>query len=178
MKYVGVDLHKHLIVLCVAELADGRPKVVGRARFACNASEAIYAFFAELGPFQVVVEATAAYEWFFQLIEKLADRLVLAHPKKLRVIAESTRKSDKIDAEVLAIFLALDMIPQAYRPTPRVRQHRVLVRHRRWLQRRISAVKCKGVALGWPEDGPSARTIVTRPPLERRGRWRPFASVG
>jgi transposase len=143
MKYVGVDLHKHLIVLCVAVLVTGRPKVVKRARFGCDESEAIVAFFQELGPFQVVVEATAAYEWFFLLVENLADRLVLAHPKKLRVIAESTRKSDKIDAEVLAVFLALDMIPQAYRPPPRIRQHRVLVRHRCWSQRRITALKCK-----------------------------------
>ena len=143
MKYVGVDLHKHLIVLCVVVLVAGRPKVVKRARFRCDQSEAVRAFFQELGPFQVVVEATAAYEWFFVLIEDLADRLVLAHPKKLRVIAESTRKSDKIDAEVLGVFLALDMIPQAYRPTPRVRQHRVLVRHRCWLQRRITSLKCK-----------------------------------
>jgi len=143
MKYVGVDLHKHLIVLCVAVLAAGHPKVVKRARFRCEDSAAIRAFFLELGRFQVVVEATAAYEWFFLLIEDLADRVVLAHPKKLRVIAESTRKSDKIDAEVLAVFLARDMIPQAYRPTPRIRQHRVLVRHRCWLQRRITSLKCK-----------------------------------
>jgi transposase len=143
MKYVGVDLHKHLIVLCVVVLVAGRPKVVKRARFGCDESQALRAFFQELGSFQVVVEATAAYEWFFVLIEDLADRLVLAHPKKLRVIAESTRKSDKIDAEVLAVFLALDMIPQAYRPTPRIRQHRVLVRHRCWLQRRITSLKCK-----------------------------------
>jgi len=143
MKYVGVDLHKHLIVLCVVVPVAGRPKVVRRARFRCGEPEAIWAFFQELGPFQVVVEATAAYEWFFLLIEDLADRLVLAHPKKLRVIAESTRKSDKIDAEVLAVFLALDMIPQAYRPTPRIRQHRVLARHRCWLQRRITSLKCK-----------------------------------
>jgi hypothetical protein len=65
----------------------------------------------------------------------------LAHPKKLRVIAESTHKSDKIDAHILA--LALDMIPEAYRPSRRIRQYRVLVRHRRWLQSRITAVKCK-----------------------------------
>jgi transposase len=143
MKYVGVDLHKHLIVLCVAVLAAGRPKVVKRARLRCDDAGAIRAFFQGLGPFQAVVEATAAYEWFFVLIEDLADRLVLAHPKKLRVIAESTRKSDKIDAEVLAIFLALDMIPHAYRPTPRIRQHRVLVRHRCWLQRRITSLKSK-----------------------------------
>jgi|WetSurMetagenome_2_1015567.scaffolds.fasta_scaffold137227_2 transposase len=143
MKYVGVDLHKHVIVLCVVVLDAGRPKVVKRARFGCHESSAIRAFFRKLRTFQVVVEATAAYEWFFLLIENLADRLVLAHPKKLRVIAESTRKTDKIDAEVLAIFLALDMIPQAYRPTPRIRQHRVLVRHRCWLQRRITSLKCK-----------------------------------
>ncbi len=143
MKYVGVDLHKNLIVLCVAERVACRPKVVKRARFRCDRSDEVRAFFQELGPFQVVVEATAAYEWFFQLLEDLADRLVLAHPKKLRVIAESTRKTDKIDAEVLAVFLALDMIPQAYRPTPRIRQHRVLVRHRCWLQRRITSLKSK-----------------------------------
>ena len=143
MKYVGVDLHKHSIVLRVVVLVAGRPKVVERARFRCDQAEALRAFFQQLGPFQAVVEATAAYEWFFLLIEDLADRLVLAHPKKLRVIAESTRKSDKIDAQVLGIFLALDMIPQAYRPTPRIRQHRVLVRHRCWLQRRITSVKCK-----------------------------------
>jgi transposase len=143
MKYVGVDLHKHLIVLCVVVLVGKRPVVVKRARFGCQETQAIQAFFQELGRFEVVVEATAAYEWFFLLIEKMADRLVLAHPKKLRVIAESTRKSDKIDAEVLGVFLALDMIPESYRPAPRVRQHRVLVRHRCWLQRRITSLKCK-----------------------------------
>jgi transposase len=116
---------------------------VKRARFGCQDTQAICAFFQELGAFQVVVEATAAYEWFFLLIENMADRLVLAHPKKLRVIAESTRKSDKIDAEVLGVFLSLDMIPEAYRPTPRVRQHRVLTRHRCWLQRRITSLKSK-----------------------------------
>ena len=143
MKYVGVDLHKHVIVLCVVVLVGNRPKVVRRTRFCCRDTKVIRAFFQELGPFQVVVEATAAYEWFFQLTEDLADRLVLAHPKKLRVIAESTRKSDKIDAEVLGVFLALDMIPQSYRPTPRIRQYRTLVRHRCWLQRRITSLKCK-----------------------------------
>jgi transposase len=35
------------------------------------------------------------------------------------------------------------MIPESYRPTPRVRQHRVLVRHRNAVQKQITAVKCK-----------------------------------
>lgn len=154
MKYVGVDLHKHIIVLCVTALHRGRPKILQRARFRCQETAAIRAFFQALGRFQVVVEATATYEWFFQLLEDLAHRLVLAHPKKLRVIAESHRKSDKIDSEVLADFLARDMIPQAYRPTPRIRQYRVLVRHRCWLQRRITSLKAKlrGVLAGYNAD--------------------------
>lgn len=143
MKYVGVDLHKHVIRLCVIRVVRGKRKVFVRKGFACCDMEGIRGFFEGLGRFEVVVEATASYEWFFRLVEDLAYRLRLAHPKKLRVIAESTRKTDKIDAEVLAEFLALDMIPEAYRPSPRVREHRVLVRHRRWLQSRITSIKCK-----------------------------------
>jgi transposase len=143
MQFVGVDLHKKVIKLCVIRVVRGKREITARRRFACRDTGGIRAFFEGLKRFQVVVEATAAYEWFFLLIEDLADRLVLAHPKKLRVIAESTRKTDKIDAEVLAMFLALDMIPEAYRPSPRIRQYRVLVRYRRWLSSRITAIKAK-----------------------------------
>jgi transposase len=140
MCYVGIDLHKKSITLCVV---NQERRVLARKTLSCGEPDKIRAFFAQLGSFQAVVEATASYEWLWQLLEPLADRLVLAHPKKLRIIAESTCKSDKLDAQVLAQFLALDMIPAAYRPTPRQRQHRVLVRQRVWLRRRITGVKNK-----------------------------------
>ncbi|MFH1109117.1 MAG: hypothetical protein V1790_07985, partial [Planctomycetota bacterium] len=85
----------------------------------------------------------SSYEWLFQLLEPLAQRVVLAHPKKLRVIAESTRKSDKLDAQVLAEFPALDVIPEAFRPTARQREHRRLVRQRVYLHKRITGVRSK-----------------------------------
>lgn len=132
MKYVGIDLHKKSITVCVVDAA--RAKLTTR-QFACCDVARILDFFRGLGPFQAVVEATASYEWLLTLIEPLAQRVVLAHPGKLRVIVESTRKSDKVDARVLAEFLALDMLPQAYRPTPRQREHRALVRHRQFLQK-------------------------------------------
>lgn len=143
MKFVGVDLHKQSITVCVMAKVDGRRNVLARQRFACCAPHHIRNFFEQLGRFQVTVEATSNYEWFLLLVEDLADRCVLSHPRKLRVIAESKNKSDKLDAKVLAEFLLLDMLPEAWRPTPRVRQHRVLVRHRRWLDGRITSVKCK-----------------------------------
>jgi transposase len=140
MFFVGIDLHKKTISLCVV---NQERRVLDRKMFHCCQPEKIRQSFAELGPFQAVVEATASYEWLWQLLEPHAERLVLAHPKKLRIIAESTRKSDKLDAQVLAEFLALDMIPQAYRPTPRQRQHRVLVRQRCYLRQQITGVKNK-----------------------------------
>ncbi|MCP5002254.1 MAG: IS110 family transposase [Hyphomicrobiales bacterium] len=143
MKFVGVDLHKKTISVCVMVTAEGKRKVACRKRFYCVDVDAIGEFFTQLGDFQVAVEATSSYEWFLLLVERLADRCVLVHPKKLRVIAESKNKSDKVDAQVLAEFLLLDMLPEAWRPTPRVREHRVLVRHRRWIDRRITGVKCK-----------------------------------
>ena len=143
MNFVGVDLHKHSISVCTMVQAGGTRQVAARRRFRCEDEEQIQMFFAELGPFEVVVEATASYEWFVRLVEPLARRVVLAHPKKLRVIAESAKKSDKLDAQTLAEFLALDMIPPSWRPTPRVREHRTLVRLRYYTQRRITATKNK-----------------------------------
>jgi len=143
MKYVGVDLHKQLIVLCVVRVVEGQRQVVRRARLASQDTAAIEAFFADLSPCQVAVEATAAYEWFLTLIEPRVARIVLVHPRKMRIIAESRRKTDRLDAQILAEFLAADELPEAWRPTPRVREHRVLVRHRDRLRRRTSALKCR-----------------------------------
>ena len=115
MHFVGVDLHKKTISICVIVQEDGKRLVRGRRSFRCAEPESIRDYFSQLRPYQVTVEATASYEWFVRLVEPTADRVVLAHPSKLRVIAESTRKSDKLDAQVLAEFLALDMIPEASR---------------------------------------------------------------
>lgn len=143
MHFVGVDLHKQTISVCVMIQAGTTREVIARRRFRCADEERILTFFEELERFEVVVEATASYEWFVRLVEPLARRVLLAHPKKLRVIAESTKKSDKLDAQTLAEFLALDMIPPSWRPTPRVREHRILVRLRYYTQRRITATKNK-----------------------------------
>ena len=140
MKSVGIDLHKKTITLCVID-HDGA--ILTTRTFACADPEKITAFFAGLGTFQAVVEATAGYHWLLQRLEPLAQRLVLAHPGKLRIIAESTRKSDKFDARVLAEFLHLDMIPESYRPTPRQREHRALVRHRQFLMKERTQLRNK-----------------------------------
>lgn len=140
MKYVGIDLHKKIIVLCVVDKAR---KVLERKTFSCCEVKSIKSYFAKLGKFRAVVEATASYEWLVEILEPMAQKVVLAHPGKLVLIAKSTRKSDKIDAKILAEFLALDMTPESYRPSKRVREHRVLVRHRVSIRQTINRIKCR-----------------------------------
>ena len=126
MNYVGVDLHKKIITACVM---DANRKIVAR-RSCIPTTHGIVEFFGRWavqgrrrGDGELLLVRRAAWS-------RSAAEIVLANPKKLRVIAESTRKTDKLDAQVLAEFLARDMIPRAYMPTPRQRQHRALVRHR------------------------------------------------
>lgn len=141
MKFVGADLHKKSITFCVVSRTGTKTKVLQSKRILCRETDKIEQLFRSLDQFEVTVEATIGYDWFAAMAEKFASRVVIAHAGKLRVIAESTRKTDKIDARILADFLALDMIPEAWRPTPRVRQHRSLVRRRHKLQSRITSIK-------------------------------------
>ena len=138
IRFVGVDLHKQTITIAVVDAAR---KLLVRRRFSNLQTDAMVAFLKPFMPFEIVVEATASYEWFVQLVEPYAKRVVLAHPGKLRVIAESTRKSDNLDAKLLAEMLASGHIPEAYRPTPRQREYRLLVRHRQYIQRKITGAK-------------------------------------
>lgn len=140
MTNIGVDLHKKTLSVCVVDEAR---RVLDRKVLHCQSREPMVEFFTARRPFRAVVEATAGYEWFCDFLEPLAEEVILAHPRKLRIIAESTRKSDKLDAQILAEFLAADMIPQAYRPTLRQRQHRALVRQRYHLRQRVTRVKNK-----------------------------------
>jgi transposase len=140
MNFIGVDLHKKIITVCV--MNENRT-VLARTTLFCIEPEQIVAFFRQFRPFKVAVEATASYLWLVELLDPLAEKVVLANPKKLRVIAESTKKTDRLDAQTLAEFLARDMIPEAYMPTPRQRQHRILVRHRQNLKASQTSVRCR-----------------------------------
>ncbi|MEQ8849185.1 hypothetical protein [Botrimarina sp.] len=70
---------------------------------------------------------------------------------------------------MLAEFLALGMIPEAHRPTPRVRDHRVLVRHRQHVQQRITATKSKIRRVLWDynADRPDLFTRLGREFLQQ-----------
>ena len=164
MRFIGADLHKKSITFCVVETDGHQIRVVKRQRIMCCEVERIEKFIESHTPCQLTVEATIGYEWFASLAAESAQRVVLAHAGKLRIIAESTRKTDKIDAYVLAEFLARDMIPAAWQPTARVRQHRALVRRRGKVQSRITSVKntLRAILTRYNQDLSNLFTVLGR----------------
>ena len=58
MNFIGVDLHKESITICVM---DEKRKVLRGKHFACTQTDEIVEFCRQFRPFKVVVEATASY---------------------------------------------------------------------------------------------------------------------
>lgn len=84
-------------------------------------------------PFEICFEASTTYGHLHDLLAKMARRVVVAHPGKLRLIFQAKRKNDRIDARKLAKLLYLGEVPQAYVPKPDVRAWRAMIEHRHTL---------------------------------------------
>jgi len=98
-------------------------------------------------PVKAVVEASRSWGPIYDWLDEVADDVILAHPGKVRAIAEARIKTDKIDSETLAHLLRADLIPEAYAPSKGVRaikrvlrQRMFFVRVRTMLKNRIKAL--------------------------------------
>ncbi len=127
MRYIGADVHKQYTVFCVL-MREG--KVEQRVQVE-NTPDVIREFLREI-PRPVHLALEASYHWqpFFELMEEMDIQVSLAHPFKVKLIAEARIKTDTIDATTLAHLLRLDYLPTAYIPPREVRDLREILRHR------------------------------------------------
>ncbi|MFQ5866458.1 MAG: IS110 family transposase [bacterium] len=77
------------------------------------------------------------YDW---LEEEVKDAK-LAHPLKVKAIAEARIKTDKIDAKTLADLLRADLIPEAYVPSQKARAAKNILRQRMFFVKVRTMVK-------------------------------------
>ena len=82
---------------------------------------------------QVVLEATTNAWYVHDLLEPLVERVVVAHPPQVKLIAAAMVKTDKKDTMTLARLLAVNLIPAVWVPPLHVRDLRALLAHRRRL---------------------------------------------
>jgi transposase len=137
MYFAGLDVHKNY---CRAIICTETGEVVKEGRFSSRKDE-IEKFFAGYDESMIAFEATSNYEFFYEIIENMNCKPILAHPRKTRAIADVKIKTDKIDANILMHLLRTDLLPTSYVPSKPIRELRRLLRKRIYLGRDRSRLK-------------------------------------
>jgi transposase len=90
---------------------------------------------------RICFEASCGSGTLYDRLKTFAQKVVVAHPGRLRLIYQSRRKNDRIDAKALAQVLLLDAVPKAYMPKLEVRAWRSLIEFRQQQVRQRTRVK-------------------------------------
>lgn len=139
MLYVGVDAHKSASQLTVV---DELGEILDRRRVASTRAALVGALEGNGGePIKAVLEAGYGWGPIYDWLGEVADEVVLAHPTKVRAIAEARIKNDRLDSEILAHLLRADLIPEAYAPSKEARAMKRVLRQRMFLVRLRTMVK-------------------------------------
>ncbi len=105
MEHLGIDVHQKYSEICgVGEQGE----VTVRRRLATTESS-LRRFFKSRPRCRVILECGPMTPWIYRLIRELGHEVVVVNPRRVRLIAESTLKTDKMDAEVLARIGRLDL---------------------------------------------------------------------
>ena len=137
--FVGLDIHKNTIV---ATALDRQGHRIDQAKLSSDDAELAAYLRALPGQKHVVMEACSFWEHIYDAAAPAAVSVVLSHPKKTRIIAEASLKTDRVDSEALATLLRLEAVPEAFAPPPAMRELRDLVRERVFYAAKEKGVKC------------------------------------
>lgn len=137
--YIGVDHHKKFSYFSVM---NERGVVVKEGRIG-NSKESVENFLGKeySEGASAVLEAGRNWTVMHDWLEEEVDEVKLAHPLKVRAIAEAKIKTDKIDAKTLAHLLRADLIPEAYVPGKDTRVVKNILRQRMFLVKLSTMVK-------------------------------------
>jgi transposase len=138
MLYVGVDIHKKNLQVCVLG-EDG--KQLGNCKVA-NERESVVGYFCNLArPAAVAMEPTHNWGGLYDLLETMGLEVHVAHPRDVELIGKCKVSTDKTSAYKLAALLRAGFLPEAYVSDPEGRELRRLARARASLTRQSTQIK-------------------------------------
>jgi transposase len=143
MRYLGIDLHSNNFTCCFIH-NDGRKE---KLSFPINTSslEAFYTYLDK--ETYVIIEASTNT---FSFVERIADKVkavYVANTYKLKLISMVNKKTDKVDAEKLAIYLKMqitsgeELMKPVYIPGHTIQDLRSLFTSYRMIRRHIGSLK-------------------------------------
>jgi len=129
MPILGIDVHKResQVTVLPDESTDDEPLEEVRVSNA-NLDEIAQRYEGS----QAVLEATSNCYAIYERLDEFLD-VTVANPLELSWIAESSQKTDEIDAEKLAELQRADIVPESYVPPEEIRSLRALTRGREHL---------------------------------------------
>ena len=133
MFVAGIDAHATYSVIAI--VSNTGQLVQAPIRIKNTEEDRLVELLEPYRPLEVVVETSPAWPWLFDRLQGPGVHFVLAHAKRLRVIAESNYKSDDIDAELLARMRLAGLIPEVHPKSIEQREQAVLLRNRARLVR-------------------------------------------
>jgi len=127
MYYVGVDLHKEMSWFYVMDSHGRKLSSISIS----NNPERLKQFFEKIPtPFTLAVEATYNWYFFVDLAEQFAEKVFLADSFELKAFAKRHKKTDKIDARLIADVLRKGYLPSVFIPNQEIRTMKELLRYR------------------------------------------------
>ena len=139
MEYCGIDVHVSYSQICILD-EDGEVMETSRVR---TSRPALTKFFARRDQMKIVLEAGGSSPWVSRLLEELGHEVIVCSPRRVRLIAESTLKNDKIDAEVLARLLRMD--PAFLKPIRHRSEKAQLLRSKLLVRRSLVEARTKWI---------------------------------
>jgi len=109
VNYCGIDLAG---VSSYMYVTDGKGKKLAAGEIATN--KATFARRLKRfvrGGLSIAIEAGNQTAWVHDALKELGAEVTVVNPAKVKLIAESRRKTDKIDAKILCELLRLDGLP-------------------------------------------------------------------
>jgi transposase len=164
MDYCGIDLHQKHSEICIL---DETGAVVERTTVSTTRT-ALDRYFARRETMRVAMEAGGSSPWVSRLITEHGHDVVVCSPRRVRLIAESTLKNDKDDAEVLARLVRLDpafLKPIQHRSEQAQRLRAKLLVRRALIDARTAWInQVRGIlrSFGHRVAGKNAETFATR----------------
>ena len=136
-RYLGVDLHRTQFTVCT-RLENGR--TYSRQW----PMRELKLFAAQLRKEdELAVEATGNTRLFYDAVVEKASRVVVVNPSQFKVISQSVKKTDRNDAEILALYLSKDLLPEVRMKERSQREMSHLAQTRDLLVKQRSALKAK-----------------------------------
>lgn len=151
---IGLDLGDRSTSYCIL---NGSGEVVGEGKVPTT-PDAFEFHFQGVAPCRIALEVGTHSRWASRVLARLGHEVVVANPQKVRLIAESDRKTDTLDARTLARLVRVDpsllspishRAQEVYPDLAKLRARELLIRTRTKLVNAVRGiVKATGSRLG------------------------------